>query len=69
MIKLDLSKMKHVKSDDKTTTLQHKEGHTITLAHKALSPEGKKQLQALADIAKNNFQVVLNETFSKSLPQ
>ena len=48
MVKLDLSKMKHVKSDDKTTTLQHPAGHMITLAHKALSPEARIQVQALA---------------------
>jgi hypothetical protein len=50
-IKLDLSKVKHVKSDDKSTTLQHKDGHMITLLHKALSPENQKQLSALNKMA------------------
>lgn len=51
-IKLDLSKFKHHSSDKSTTTLVHeKDGHQITLAHKALSPENQKQLAALAKIA------------------
>lgn len=45
---LDIKKFKHVKSDDKTTTLRHKDGHEITLAHKALSKDIQKQLSALA---------------------
>lgn len=51
-IKMDLSKFKHLKSDDKTTTLQHSDGHTITLTHKALTPDNQKALKALSDMAK-----------------
>jgi len=51
-IKLDLNQFKHVKSDDKSTTLQHKQGHTLTIAHKTLGPEAQAQLKALAPIAK-----------------
>lgn len=47
-IKLDLSKFKHIASDDKTTTLQHEQGHKLTLAHKGLSEDNKKQLEALS---------------------
>lgn len=47
-IKLDLRKFKHLDSDDKSTTLQHPDGHSITLAHHALSPEAQKQLMQLA---------------------
>jgi len=51
-IKLDLSKFKHLHSDDHTTTLQHKtQGHTITLAHQALPKEHQAQLQALAKMS------------------
>lgn len=51
-IKLDLSKFKHVKSDDKTTTLRHdKDGHEITLAHKALSKDNQAALAKLAEMA------------------
>jgi len=50
--KLDLSKVKHVKSDDKTTTLQHKDGHLITLVHGMLHPDGQAQLKALSGVAK-----------------
>ena len=50
-VKLDLSKMKHVRSDDKTTTLRHPNGHEITLAHSALSPVNRAQLQALSKSA------------------
>lgn len=41
---LDLSKFKYLSSDDKSTTLQHKDGHSITLAHKSLSDKYRKQL-------------------------
>lgn len=51
---LDLKKFRHVKSDDKTTTLQHKDGHTITLHHPALSPDFQKQLAALSQVSKDD---------------
>lgn len=51
-VSLDLKHFKHVKSDDKSTTLQHKDGHTLNIAHKSLSPEFQKQLQALTEAAK-----------------
>lgn len=51
-ISLNLKQFKHLKSDDKSTTLQHQDGHTLTLAHKSLSSEAQKQLSALAGIAK-----------------
>lgn len=50
---LDLKKFKHVKSDDKSTTLAHKDGHTLTIAHKSLSPEFQKQLSALSQASKD----------------
>lgn len=50
-IALDMSKFKHIKSDDKTTTLQHKDGHTLTIAHSKLTPQFQKQLSALASMA------------------
>jgi hypothetical protein len=53
-IKMDMSKLKHVKSDEHSTTLQHPEGHLITLAHKALNPDTQAQLKALAAIPKAN---------------
>lgn len=46
---LDFKKFKHVKSDDKTTTLRHQDGHELTLHHKALSKDNQKQLQAMAE--------------------
>lgn len=46
-IKLDLKKFKHVKSDDKCTTLRHDDGHELIVAHKALSKDMKAQLEAL----------------------
>lgn len=55
-IKLDLRQFKHAKSDGKTTTLQHKEGHTLTLAHGALSKEAQAQLEALAKTAETPLQ-------------
>jgi len=50
-IKLDLSKFKHVKSDKNTTTLRHKDGHELTIAHNAMSPEMKTQLSALSGLS------------------
>lgn len=52
MIKLDLSKFKHIKSDKKSTTLQHKDGHLLTLTHSALAPESQAQLSALSKVSK-----------------
>ncbi len=52
-IKLDLKRFKHIKSDKHSTTLQHPDGHTITMAHSALGPEAKQQLMALSHIAKD----------------
>lgn len=49
-VKLDLSKMKYLNSDDKSTTLQHPAGHTITLHHNVLSPNNQTALKALSKI-------------------
>lgn len=57
-IKLDLSKVKHIKSDERSTTLRHEQGHTIHLLHSALSPENRTQLQALSKIAPQASQAV-----------
>ncbi len=43
----DFKKFKHVSSDDKTTTLRHDKGHELKIAHSALSPNMRKQLEAL----------------------
>lgn len=53
-IKLDLTKFRHIKSDKTSTTLRHKDGHELTVSHKALSPENKVQLEALSKIAKDH---------------
>lgn len=45
---LDPKQYKYLKSDDKTTTLQHKRGHTVTVAHNVLSPKNQAILKALA---------------------
>jgi hypothetical protein len=50
-IALDLKKFKHVKSDKNSTTLQHADGHTLTIAHKALTPKMQTQLSALSRVA------------------
>lgn len=51
---LDPKNFKHVKSDSKTTTLQHKDGHILTIAHNALSKETKAQLDALSKVSKED---------------
>lgn len=47
-IKLDVRDFKHVSSDENTTTLRHKKGHEIRIAHKSLSKDAKAQLDQLA---------------------
>lgn len=47
-IALELSKFKHVSSDNESTTLQHQDGHQLIIANKALSPTFREQLEALA---------------------
>lgn len=44
---LDFSKFKKIFSDEKNTHLQHPKGHTIIVAHVALSPKVKEQLDKL----------------------
>lgn len=44
---LDLKKFKKLKSDDKTTTFQHADGHTITVAHTKLTDAMRKQMDTL----------------------
>ncbi len=43
----DFKKFKHVKTDDKTTTLEHPNGHQITIVHSALKGPLKEQLLAM----------------------
>ncbi len=51
-IKLDLKQFKHIKSDDKSTTLQHKDGHVLTIAHSVLKDkDARAQLEALKNVA------------------
>ena len=47
-IKLNLKEFRHVSSDDKSTTLQHKNGHKLVLHHPSLSKESQQQLSELA---------------------
>ena len=53
-IKLDLTKFKHLKSDENSTTLQHKDGHKLVIANKALHPESQAALKALSNISKQD---------------
>jgi hypothetical protein len=53
-IALDLKQFKHVKSDDKSHTLQHRDGHLLTLATKPLSKDTQAQLAALAQAANSS---------------
>lgn len=47
---LDLSKFKKMKSDENSTTLSHPDGHSITVAHKSLSPKMRTQLSKLSSV-------------------
>lgn len=44
---IDLKKFKKIKSDDKTSTLQHPDGHSITIVHALLSPKMRGDVHAL----------------------
>lgn len=44
---LDLSKFKKVKSDDKSSTLKHPDGHEIKVAHAGLNHKMKKDLREM----------------------
>lgn len=52
-VKLDLKCFKHLKSDKHTTTLEHPDGHTITLAHGKLDKPNQEQLKALSKMSSN----------------
>lgn len=53
---LDLSKFKKVSSDRNTTTLRHEHGHEIRLAHIALSPNTRRQLDRLPTHGDQQFE-------------
>lgn len=44
---IDLSRFKKVSSDKKTTTLRHARGHEIKIAHSALTPKMKEQIESM----------------------
>lgn len=44
----------HVSSDDKSTTLRHKKGHLLTIAHNVLSPKMQTALKALAAVSQKD---------------
>lgn len=57
----DFKKFKHVKSDDKSTTLMHPKGHTITIMHEALKGPMRAQFEALAKTSKPEPKVKMDE--------
>lgn len=44
---LDISRLKKVSSDEKSTTFAHQNGHTLKVAHSGLSPKLLKELSSL----------------------
>lgn len=48
----DAKQFKHVSSDNNTTVLEHKDGHTLSIAHNKLSKDMQEQLKALAPKSK-----------------
>lgn len=45
MFKLDLGKFKKIATDKHSTTMRHEDGHTMRIAHSALSPKLKSHLE------------------------
>lgn len=54
-MKMDFSKFKKISSDSKSTTLKHPEGHKIVVAHHALSPELRKEIDAIPNKYAHNY--------------
>lgn len=50
-IALDLKQFKHLSSDDHSSTLEHQDGHILTIAYKPLSKEVREQLKAMAAVS------------------
>jgi hypothetical protein len=63
MKELTLSKFKKIAEDDKTTTLQHPDGHKIQIAIKSLSPKFREELKRLPKVEG------LKKEFREKLPQ
>lgn len=63
---LDLAKFKKQSSDKHSTTLVHPDGHSIVVAHKALSPKMRAQLVEMEASAPQKFESGGNVTSDKS---
>ena len=64
-VKIDLKKFKHVSSDDKSTILEHADGHQLKIAHGKLSKEFQQQLDALKGSDKEKSTEVKPESSTK----
>ena len=53
----DAKQFKHLSSDETTTTLEHADGHRLTIAHSKLSKDMQEQLKALSAAAKTDKNV------------
>lgn len=51
---IDPKKFKYHSSDKNSTTLEHKDGHTLKLAHNGLSNDHREQLKALSKVSKDS---------------
>ncbi len=49
-MKIDTKRFKRLESDEHSTTLQHDDGHILTVAHKGLSPKMRGQIAELASV-------------------
>lgn len=61
-----LKHFQKVSSDGKTTQLKHKDGHTINIAHGALSPKMRKQLDELPNYSDGGT-AGLHENYSQDM--
>ena len=55
-MKIDVNKLKHVRTQDGKTTLAHPDGHSITLDHSKLLDFTRKQFEALAKSSQTPLQ-------------
>lgn len=65
---LDPKDFKHIKSDAHSTTLQHKNGHMLTINHNVLGPNDKATLKALSNVG-GQYQTPLDADETKHQSQ
>ncbi len=67
-IALDLNQFSHVKTDYKATTLRHKDGHLLKIAHAALPKPSQEQLKALSKVPASDETTMQSAEMRNQIP-